>query len=250
MFAGDQTMGGIVVIWGLVTFAKRNQWSKPLAQWRAQFFRSTGWVVNNWAEQASEGEMAGHNRQYEFGGYLTLLQKMEPLQGPYVLVNDTLFRTHHRQGWMNLLKKVPARIESESRAVYGDIRWDGTALPERPNPFLASWIFVLPNKESLQLFQSVLEEVLMEETPALSPAYESFLQDWLSANSRWRGWHGRLTPDALARKRACILWEHRLSLRLMESGMHLRSLGEWDPSLYSRLRLIDRIKTRWNAWMG
>lgn len=247
---GYKTMGGTAMIWGLVTFAKRHQWSKPLMQWRSQFFRYTGWVVNNWGEQATEVEIAGHNEQYEFGGYLTLLGKMEPLRGPYVLVNDTLFRTHHTQGWMKLLSKVPSGIECEDRVVYGDIRWDGTALAERPNPFLASWIFVLPNKASLQLFQSVLQEVLLEEPQEISAEYEAFLQQWLTGGSRWRGWHGRLDVDVLARKRACVVWEHRLSLRLMASGMTLRSLGEWDPSLYARLRLIDRIKTRWKAWMG
>jgi len=27
-------------------------------------------------------------------------------------------------------------------------------------------------------------------------------------------------------------------------------LGEWDPGLYRWLRIADRLKTRWKAWMG
>jgi hypothetical protein len=99
-------------------------------------------------------------------------------------------------------------------------------------------------------FKQILCEVLQEETLLLSPEYEAFLASWIEPKSGWRGWHGASSQAEKARKRQCIVWEHRLSLRLLASGMDLRSLGEWDPGLYRRLRIADRLKTRWKAWMG
>lgn len=238
------------MIWGLVSYAKKGQWQRLLNQLKALFPRSTGWVVNNCEGEAAEGEIQGDNAQFEFGGYRVLCEKMAALNGPYVILNDTLFRTHSTRGWMKLLRGIPGRQDESVHCVYGDIRYDGEALAERSNPFLASWIFVIPNKTSLMAFKQILCEVLQEETLLLSPEYEAFLTSWIEPKSGWRGWHGASSEAEKARKRQCIVWEHRLSLRLLASGMDVRSVGEWDPGLYRRLRIADRLKTRWKAWMG
>jgi hypothetical protein len=236
------------MIWGMVTYAEKGQWRAPLQRLRALFSRSTGWVVNNLREGAIDQEIQGENEQFEFGGYLQLCERMEPLEGPYLILNDTLFRTHSLRGWLKLLAQLPQSFRESDRVIYGDIRFDGTAFRERPNPFLASWVFLIPNRALMCDFRRILQEVLQADFEEISPEYASFLQDWIEPKHRWGGWHG--SAQDRARKRQCILWEHRLSLMLQAEGIELRSIGEWDADLYQRLRLMDRLKTRWKAWMG
>jgi hypothetical protein len=237
-----------IVRWGLVTYSKCGAWLNEVDQVGKVFGNATGLVVNNRAGEAGVGEIQGHNRQYEFGGYLTVCECMEG-EGPFVIMNDTLFRTHNKRGWLGLLKQMPV-LDVEGLVLYGDIRRDGNDLMERPNPFLASWIFVVPNRASLEALTEGLKVILMEEERPLSPDYEQFLDHWLNPKRFWGGWHGKKGEDELMRKRQCVLWEHRLNRWLLDAGVELRSVGEWNPGKYNWLRILDRLKTRWKAWMG
>ncbi len=234
--------------WGLVTYSNQDTWKKEIQQVSSALGTDSGLVVNNCFGEAGLGEIQGHNEQFEFGGYLTLCERMEG-DGPFVIMNDTLFRTHDTKGWLELLQQIP-QLDADRLVVYGDIRKDGSELIERPDPFLASWIFVLPNRVTLEVLQSGLKAILAEDVRPLSAEYEAFLQRWLNPTGIMGGWHGKKGDDELRRKRQCVIWEHRLSKWLLDAGVELSSMGEWNSRKYQWLRIKDRLKTRYKAWMG
>lgn len=236
------------MMWGLVTYSKQDAWKKEIKQVGAALGTDSGLVVNNCFGEAGLGEIQGHNQQFEFGGYLTLCERMEG-DGQFVIMNDTLFRTHDTRGWLEMLKDMP-RIDADGLVVYGDIRRDGSELIERPDPFLASWIFVVPNRTTLEVLQTGLKAILTEDVITLSAEYETFLQRWLNPKRIWGGWHGSKGEEEWKRKRQCVIWEHRLSAWLLDAGVEIRSVGEWNPGTYQWLRMKDRLKTRWKAWVG
>jgi hypothetical protein len=208
-------------------------------------------VVNNEWGKAKDTELQGTNEFYEFSGYDQLLQWMKEREGPFVIVNDTFFKTHQTRLWLWLLKRVLTQSHLlTSGVVYGDIRRDGDALTERPNPFWASWIFVIPDVATLKRFQEILELVTTRNVPTLSEAYTEFLDDWLQPKQRWGGWHGQVSEQALERKRACIIMEHQLSKLWLNRGYEIGSVGDFYPHVYRMLRILDRLKTRWHAWVG
>lgn len=200
-------------------------------------------IVNNHAASKAADEWAGSNEAFEFSAYLQLAQAFTG-EGPFVLLNDTLFRNHHGTAWAVLTQKC---LQSPSDGViWGDIRIEKGDIPERPKVFLASWIFVIPNRKQLNVFIQVLQSVLHQKHQP-SAAYEAYLKAWLQPGPWYKGWHGGNDPQAIARKRAAVQWEHGLSRELRAAGCQLRSMGLHQPLLYAFIRLHDRLVTRGQA---
>ena len=227
--------------WGLVVLGKPARFDRYFGDRLVR-------VVNNDRDKPGFG-VPGHNRQFEFGGYLEVMEGFQT-EGPYVVVNDTLFGNHHTGSWLYLINTIAERIleEPQRLCVVGDIRWDGVGIPERPDPFLASWLFIIPNRDSLEVIKACLRAVLAREVPAVfSPSYEAFLNSWLKTKSIWSGWQGRATEANVVRKRQCIYWEHALSKELALAGVDLISAGRYHRGLYAGIRLYDRLWNRWKA---
>lgn len=196
-------------------------------------------VVNNHSASVQAGEIAGSNQFYEFSGYRELCDRLTG-EGPFIILNDTLWVNRWVGGWRSLLRS--ALKYTKSNAVWGDVRIEGGEIPERPNTYLASWIFVIPNREVLNLFADSLDAVMHHRYPPPSPAYQTYLDRWFAP--RWYGgWHGVRSEEALARKRHCIRMEHALSAVLAEKNLPVRPLGENRALFYALVRLADRNLT-------
>lgn len=203
-------------------------------------------LLNNRLEHEVEGALAGDNSHFEFSAYLKACRQLQG-EGPFVIANDTLFKNHYPVGWGLLLTRALARLPLHEQSVWGDIRRDGSALAERPDPFLASWIFVLPNRAALGTFEQALSEILQKPLLPPSEAYQVFLNAWTMQGGWFSGWHGEPSPSELARKQYAIRLEHALSKALSANQLPIKSLGELVPILYFSLRIIDRLRTRWLA---
>jgi hypothetical protein len=232
---------------GVVTYGHLDGFANGVKQLETSFRNARILVLNNKPNTARPSEIQGSYAHYEFSGYLEMCESFKGT-GPFVIVNDTLFKTHYTVGWLRLLKRAIAQLNRHTVTVYGDIRWDGEAYAERPNPFLASWLFVLPNELSLQVFKQSLAEILNEPASLGSEAYQAFLHGWIFPKGKFSGWHGGAKDEpARARKERCIRLEHRLSTVLPQHGLPLTSVGSFSPFSYLVLRGIDRLNTRFKA---
>ncbi|MFZ4465266.1 MAG: hypothetical protein ACOYN5_15580 [Bacteroidales bacterium] len=232
---------------GIVVYGDSAPLLKSMTQWKQSFGESPLCVVNNHPTLRSPQELDGDNSHFEFSAYRILCEKLEG-DGPFIIANDTLFRNHWQKGWAKMLRLAIRRMDVSVNIVWGDIRRDGNSIPERPDPFLASWIFVIPNRAVLKQFAEVLDDLCNTELPEPSPAYASFLTWWTAPARRFRGWHGARTPEDIARKVRCIRLEHALSKSLPAAGLPIRSLGTLAPLQYAFLRIVDRLRTRMDAW--
>jgi hypothetical protein len=201
-------------------------------------------ILNNKLGAALNDEIQGSNAGHEFSGYLEVLEEAS-LKGQVVVLNDTFFKNHFTWGWLGLLKKVLCNNTVEDASIFGDIRYDGTSLLERPNPFFASWIFCLSGETAKREFQRCLSVLLSDPHPNWSPAYERFLTDWLQGSTWYKGWHRAVvSEELLSVKKRNIYWEHTLSALLLDSEVvTLRSMGEVSPLMYRYLRWSDRLFT-------
>ena len=132
-------------------------------------------VINNKKDYAKARQIQGTNKDYEFSGYLELSNCFSS-SGPYLIFNDTLFTSHFTKGWIWLICKFILVNNNCKNYIYGDLRFDGTKYEERPNPFLASWLFVIPNYETLKKFQFNLKYSLDNRLISTSKGYEEFLK--------------------------------------------------------------------------
>jgi hypothetical protein len=80
-------------------------------------------------------------------------------EGPYIIANDTWFKTHHAALWGRLLRNF-FKADVRKDCVFGDIRTEASAFVEKPSPYLSSWIFYIPNKAVLMQFQACLERAI------------------------------------------------------------------------------------------
>ncbi|MFN3530372.1 MAG: hypothetical protein ACK417_10675 [Bacteroidia bacterium] len=211
------------------------QWLQPLGM--------KAYLINNQTSALMAEEIAGDNSQYEFSGYRKACELFES-DGPFLIANDTLFKTHDQKSWQALIRSFLAKMPADELAVWGDIRSDGNALLERPDPFLASWIFILPNRRALELFRSCLQQLLDTERQADSREYAEFLDAWVNQRKLFGGWHGLRNEENISRKKHCIRLEHALSRALAANELPLRSLGAYFPVRYRLLRWRDRLRTR------
>lgn len=226
---------------GLLTYSASGKLGNVWSKFSSGFSRET-FVVNNAITHPEFGELCGDNTHFEFSGYRVVAANFGG-NGPYLIVNDTLFKNHQTYLWRRLVRNALAKVDLNDKAIWGDIRRDGSSLAERPSPFLASWIFVIPNRRVLSIFIQTLETLIKEPLPPFSGDYERYLDLWLSKRL-FGGWHGVRSEQALARKRMAIKYEHTLSLRLLLAGIELRSIGENQPAWYFVTRVADRIFTR------
>jgi len=228
---------------GLVVYGNSAKWQQQIAGLKKDLQVTQLLVANNDHQNCRPEEIKGDNSSFEFSAYAQLGSLLEG-DGPFVIVNDTLFKTHWQQGWTRLLQKAIARMDRRELVVWGDIRTDGDDIPERPALFLASWIFVLPNRQSLEAFVQILSELCAAKMQEPSSAYAHFLQWWTSPSRRLFGWHGLRTAENLQRKIRSIRLEHALSAALHQKNIPIHSLGHFSPLAYKFLRLFDRLRTR------
>lgn len=234
---------------GVITYGHFDGLEEGIKKLKTCFGNARISVLNNMPNAARPSEIQGSYAHYEFSGYLEMCESFTGT-GPFVIVNDTLFKTHYTVGWLRLLKRAMIQLNKDTVTVYGDIRWDGNAHAERPNPFLASWLFVLPNAHTLDVFKQSLAEILNEPTSLGSEAYQAFLHAWIFPKGKLSGWHGGAKDEhARIRKERCIRLEHRLSTVLPQHGLPLTSLGSFSPFFYMILRGMDRLNTRVKAWL-
>jgi hypothetical protein len=181
------------------------------------------------------------NSHYEFGGYLAGSLGVQS-EGPYVIVNSTVFQTRSLWAWKWILRS--------SNGFKAPIFGDATPSPdpyieEIPHPYYASWIFLVRDREALKAFSDALVRVLGTVTPKPSPAYAAYLQRWLEPRSRLYGWHGTNTSKALARKKQTIQWEHRLSKELWPLG--IQSFAKHSP-WHAMAQFLDKIHRHWASF--
>lgn len=213
-----------------------------------------GWelaaVVNNAPGAAQLGQIQGSNACFEFSGYQEVLERLTG-PGPFLLINDTFFYNHATLLWCKLLHQLNKQLRHVSNKeawILGDIRREEECFPEKNNIFLASWLFYIPNRASLDLLAAALTQLTTESLPEPGEGYQSYVNRWLLARGPWGGWHGKRTEASLARKRRVIRLEHRLS-QLLEQGGWMRGADEF-VLWYPLLRICDRIKTRFLAVMS
>ena len=182
------------------------------------------------------------NRHYEFGGYLAGAQNVKT-EGPYVIINSTLFQTRSLWAWKRILKASNACKGS----LYGDaVPSPDARISEIPNPYYSSWIFLLRDKQVLASFCGALERTLSITPPEPVGAYAAYLQHWLEPRNRFYGWHGTKTPQSRARKKQTIQWEHRLSRELATLGIQsFAAQSRWHPFG----QLFDKIIRHWASFV-
>ena len=205
-------------------------------------------IVNNEKSTVKAGEVAGSNAAFEFSGYAEALPHFKS-EGPFLLINDTFFYNHLAWAWTKVVQQLThATTKHGSQplaGVWGDIRRESVAFPEKDKAYLASWFFYVPDRAALSAFQQCLDTLLTVPMPPASMAYAAYVDDWLQARSFFGGWHGHLNEETLARKRRVIRMEHRLSQLLVHAHL-LHGVDErirWFPLL----RLLERMYTRWLA---
>lgn len=203
------------------------------------------YLVNNHSGSCREDEIKGSNLSFEFSAYLDLLREFKG-SGPFILVNDTIFRNHATSLWVQLLE---SGLHSGVRypEILGDIRIEKVHFEEKDRKYLASWIFLIPDRVSLEVFIEVLDELISKKLNAPSSAYQHYIVDWLNRNSIFSGWHGPKDQQTLMRKELTVRLEHELSKRLVHRGIALSSFGRRSPIMYQVTRGYDRVKTRWMA---
>ena len=232
------------VEWGWVVMGKPKQFDQWQKDWLAGC--EDIHIVNN--NRGDSFGTPGSNDYFEFSGYLELVNSMHT-EGPYIMANDTWFKTHHAALWSTLLRNF-LKADVRKDCVFGDIRTEASAFVEKPSPYLSSWIFYIPNKAVLMQFQACLERAIVTAGEAnFSQQYLDYVGGWLQPKNRLYGWH-MPSADAyvLERKRTCIYIEHQLNAELLNAGLGVASLGHDQKFRYGVLRLVDRLQTRLNAW--
>jgi|TARA_B100001063_G_scaffold184930_1_gene174635 hypothetical protein len=233
---------------GIITYGEEFDFEKISKIFKKHFSNAKILVINNKKDYAKAPQIQGTNKDYEFSGYLELSNCFSS-SGPYLIFNDTLFTSHFTKGWIWLICKFILVNNNCKNYIYGDLRFDGTKYEERPNPFLASWLFVIPNYETLKKFQFNLKYSLDNRLISTSKGYEEFLNQWISPKSKFSGWHGESYCELTkARKKRSIIIEHRLSRVLKMNGIEIKSIGVNNPIFYQLLRIVDRVKTRFIAF--
>lgn len=228
----------------LVVYGSAYQQYRAVERLQRAFEGAELCIINN-RYQGEPGEIEGHNRQFEFGAYLQALEHFKGYDR-LLLLNDTAFSSHSFLLWRGLWQKAWKQQSNSGLCVWGDLRFDGASLVERPNPFAASWCMMALNQDSVRALANTLEAVLSRESEPLSPAYEAFLQDWLSGRTS-HGWHGSLSAENLDRKRQCIVWEHAWSRALLDAGMELCSFRSFGSVRHFLARFFDRLQNRYRA---
>ena len=223
-----------------LTLQELMRWEALATSLRAKHWRVYDTGIPAFDAKTSEVSEVS-NSHYEFGGYLAGSLGVQS-EGPYVIVNSTVFQTRSLWAWKWILRS--------SNGFKAPIYGDATPSPdpyieEIPHPYYASWIFLVRDREALKAFSDALDRVLGTVTPKPSPAYAAYLQRWLEPRSRLYGWHGTKTSKALARKKQTIQWEHRLSKELVPLG--IQSFSKYSP-WHAMAQFLDKIHRHWASF--
>jgi hypothetical protein len=230
---------------GFVTFLDKEQKRPPVQKWLLSLFPFKLYTINNYQGGCIDSEIQGHNQLQDLGAYLSLCEQFTG-DGPYLLINDTLFTNHISWAWkyyVKLWQKYNSNL-LEINSVWGDIRKPNNPPQEIPSHYLASWIFIIPNKTVLTTFSSQLSSAIHDSAKnPMSVSYQSYLTNFLNGNV-FRGWHKIVEKTKKDQKMECYIVEHKLNRLLLESNIQLHSLQEVKPILGLFIRTIERIFTR------
>jgi len=192
---------------------KWNQWAKDLdiADWHVLD------TSENVEVSAANNLHQIPNTSFEFGAYAAARDYVRG-SGPYLLVNDTLFKTHVPTLWRKVLRQALGK--PWTAGIIGDATPSpNTQIPEIPHPYYSSWIFLIKDRGHLDRFCTCVEAAIKQPPSPASPQYTRFLKQWLEPKSKWYGWHGPKDVHSLQRKRQTIAWEHTLSHALAAHGI-------------------------------
>ena len=230
------------VEWGWVVYGKPQNWNQWLNEWSNH--TSNVHIINNKSDDMFGKQ--GSNDFFEFSAYKEVLQHFTT-DGPYIIANDTWFKTHVACLWTPLIKTY---LKNPKNKLFGDIRVESSNFNEKPNHYLSSWIFCIPDRIALDLFVSSLEEAMQHASGfEISEEYRAYVEDWIKPKSGWYGWHQHhFNKEDLKRKKQCIYMEHALNRAFIKLGLEISSLGKFNPLWYKALRVADRIQTRFVAW--
>lgn len=228
----------------LVVYGKTYQ-KNPAIERLKRAFQGVDFLLINNQNPVVSGEIQGHNRQFEFGAYQQAMEQFAD-HDRVLLLNDTAFRSHAFWLWLGLWQRAWNQPSINGLKVWGDLRFDGSTLSERPNPFAASWCMMALNQASVRVLGNTLSSVLSQQPQLISSAYDAFLNDWLSGRTS-RGWHGDASDENRARKRQCIVWEHAWSKALHERGVELHTFRSFGFCRHAMARLFDRLQNRYQA---
>jgi|GEM_PF-429320 len=230
---------------GYVTFLGKDQKRPPIHQWLNPLTPFQLNTINNYPNGYIDSELQGHNQFQDLGAYLTLCQQFKG-DGPYLLINDTLFTNHISWAWKYFIKLWLKHNSNlfDANSIWGDIRTPFNPPQELPPHYLASWIFVIPNKTVLTTFSNQLYIAIHDGSKnPLSGPYQSYLTNFLNGNV-FSGWHKIVDDSEKHAKKECYIVEHRLNKLLLESKVQLRSLQEGNSTFGIFIRTIERINTR------
>ncbi|MBK9292044.1 MAG: hypothetical protein IPM52_10530 [Bacteroidetes bacterium] len=213
---------------------KLRAWARRLGAGRVLF-------VENKAGHAVGDVVQGDNRYSEFSAYIQLCRLFVG-PGPFIIVNDTLLRTHWTWGWREIMRKA-LHAGLPQGAITGDIRHDRDHVAGKPATYLASWIFGIAGRSELIAFEHALTQAV-QHSDSLPEAYQNWLDRWLNPGRFSGGWHRKATEAERQRKRFCVITEHRLSQLLPGYGLDLVSIGTFSPIRYRMIRIADRLRTR------
>jgi hypothetical protein len=218
--------------------------SQEIFDWCGKLNDTAPLIINNKLSSLMPGELPGDNSFFEFSGYQIAVKSFKT-NGPFLIINDTLFKHHLPVGWIWLINKA---IQSKlgSPTVWGDHRNEKIAFPEKEKIFLASWIFFLPDRHSLEAFGLALDTAIKHLDQPLSDPYQKYIHQWLKEPSMLSGWKGRIDEQTYQRKFISIQLEHALSRSLSAAGL-LRSFGQI-TYLYRLIRILERIQYRFNIF--
>jgi hypothetical protein len=228
---------------GFVTYSNSSRTSAELKKWLENIPTSFVHIVNNYPNRASPQEIQGHNKYQDIGAYPLLISQFKS-KGPYLIINDTLFVNHSPTLWKIAIKYWMKCPYPDKNTIWGDIRHSNTPFNEIPNTYLASWIFLIPSKEELNIFNELLLKSL-ENTPLQwSTEYNNYLNKFLNGNL-FKGWHKIEQSDAKILKKQCYFLEHTISKRLLNHNIQLQPITKQKIYLYNLIRIIDRLNTRY-----
>jgi hypothetical protein len=197
-------------------------------------------IINNKTSHLQSNEVAGDNSYFEFSAYRIAISAFKT-EGPFLIINDTLFKHHIPKAWSLLIQNA-SRLKTSTPAVWGDLRKENISFSEKEEEFLASWIFYIPDRTSLFAFQMALEEAIASLGQPLSIGYQSYIDHWLRGNYWLRGWKGSIDDETYKRKWLSIRLEHGLSKSLSSQGV-MRSFMQI-TMLYKITRWAERILYR------
>lgn len=226
----------------VVKYGNFNATNDQIRSWSKSLQCDTPIIVNNHEQSLTVDEIKGDNSLYDFSGYAIAIKAFKT-EGPYLLVNDTLFKHHIPFFWRNIIRRIK-HIKLDTPSVWGDHRKENISFPEKDKLYLASWIFYIPDRASLQLLEQTLETAIQKMNEPVSAAYQQYIDQWLLQPTLFRGWSGNMNEEAYARKNRAIRIEHRWSKELSKAGA-LRSFQQVYP-LYGLIRLMERLKYRFD----